>query len=293
MKPSKLGPSETVLDVGCEGGGLTLLRAEVLAWEEAPIAPGKRARTPRANGPKAVRPGEVFWIERNEVMLCDLLDEADQVSSPFSRSDYRTTFQEAISCFMDEYSWWKFYPIEVHSKWRETVIDLLEKRIPGWRGAPSRWFDECSNIERWIEVLQPVEPVLVLTYQLERQDQRPQGIRIEITATPSLEGRCWELPFRSGDQDWSKWKPEVPGIALPDEEAVGILECVQRVRFSLPHPSDEKPNQVRHRLTLAMAGCHLQFTWGDFVPVELADFKILQGKFLDSWTPIPALPVGD
>lgn len=136
------------------------------------------------------------------------------------------------------------------------------------------------------------ESVLVLTYLLERQDQRPQGIRIEISATPSLEGRCWELPFRSGTEDWSKWKPEVPGIGLPEGDAEGILKCLQLASFSLPPFSDEKPSQVKHRLTLAMAGCRLQFTWGDYVPVELADLKSLQGQFLDSWTPIPALPEG-
>jgi hypothetical protein len=127
---------------------------------------------------------------------------------------------------------------------------------------------------------------------MQRLDHRPQGIRIEITATPSLQGWCWELPFESGDEDWSKWKPQIPGIALPDEDAVGILECVQQATFSLPQASEEMPNQVRHQFALAMAGCHLQFSWGNFLPVELADLKSLQGKFLDSWTPNPALPDG-
>lgn len=37
------------------------------------------------------------------------------------------SFREAITCFMDEYSWWRLFPVEVHLRGREAVIGLLEQ----------------------------------------------------------------------------------------------------------------------------------------------------------------------
>ena len=283
MKPAKLGPAETVLEVGCDGGSLTLRRAEVLAWEEPATTQRKRKGSPIAELPQ-----EVFWMERNEVMLCDLLSEEDQVCSPWSQSDYRTTFQGAVNDFMDQYSWWSLYPSEVHPRWRETVISLLEQRFPGWRGAPSCWADECHDIEKWVEILQPPTPVLTLTYLLRRPDDRPRGIRIEITSNDATDGRCWELPMRSAEADWSKWTPDVPGIGLPDGDAARILEYVQQASFSLPMPTDKKSGGLEHTLILAIGDNHLQIGWGDFLPIELGSLKGLVGEFLDSWFPRPA-----
>ncbi len=285
MKPAKLGPAETVLDVGCEGGGLTLLRAEVLAWEEPGATQRKRKGGPIPEGPKAEPPREVFWMERNEAMLCDLLNEEDQVCSPWSQSDYRTTFHEAVNGFMDKYSWWTLYPVKVHPRWREAVIDLLEQRFPGWRGAPSCWKDDCHDIDKWIEILRPSPPVLTLTYLLRRPDDRLHGIRIEITSNHPKEGKCWELPIRSMEEDWSKWRPEVPGIGIPDEDAARMLECVQEASFSLPQPTQKESGGLEHTLALAMGNSHLQVTWGDFLPIELASLKGLVHEFLDSWLP--------
>jgi len=282
MKPEKLGTAETILEVGCEGGGLTLLRAEVFAWEGASTFPDNRDGRPVAEPPR-----EVFWMERNEVLLCDLLDEDDQVCSPTSQSEFRTTLPEAVSDFMNEYSWWKLYPTEINSGWREAITGLLEQRLPGWRGAPSFWLDECPHIERWIELLRPAPPRLTMTYLCWRNDDRPQGIRIEVTGTSNPDGFCWEIPFGLGAEDWSKWTPTVPGIPLPEGDAAEMLACVQQAIFSLPLPSEEKSGGVKHRLTMAVGHSQLQVTWGDYLPIELAGLKGLVTEFLDSWLPAP------
>lgn len=288
MKPAKLGSAVTILDVGCEGGGLTLLRAEVLAWEEPVVTQRKRKGSHLVEEPKVELPGEVFWMERNEVLLCDLLSEEDQVCSPFSQSEYRTTFQEAVTDFMDRYSWWSLYPGDVHPRWREAVIDLLEKRCPGWRGAPSCWSDECHDIERWIEILRPPTPVLTLNYQLRRHDDRPRGIHMEITSTRYTEGKCWDLPIRSMEEDWSKWRPSVPGVGFADKDAARILEYVQQATFSLPLLTERKPGNSEHILVLAMGNSHLQVGWGDSLPIELASLKELVEIMLDYWIPMDA-----
>lgn len=111
---------DVVLEVGSEGGSLTLLRGLNTSnnWQ--------------------------FWVERNETALYDLLSEDDrsEVGNTSRRLDSSTPFQEALRLF-DRYPWFRLYPLKVHPEFLDTV--LLEVRKRGGETAESRWREELKR----------------------------------------------------------------------------------------------------------------------------------------------------
>lgn len=287
MEPAKLGTPEIVLQVGCEGGSLTLVRASVLAWKENPTLGRHGSDTQGAQAFNVGQPQEVFCIKRNEALLCSLLDEEEQVCLPLENSDYRTTFWDAIADFMTQYSWWMLYPMSVHPRWRDDISLLLEERFPGWRGAPRCWRDEFHYLDQWLEILRPALPLLTMTYLVQRQDTPSQGIRIEILSTVPAEGRCWEVPTHVVVRDGSEWRPDVPGVPIPDEDAARMLEWVETANIPLLFVSGESSVGLTRTFTVTTGNSHFRITWGDCLPIELKHLEWFVEEYLNSWVPMP------
>jgi hypothetical protein len=99
---------DVVLEVGSEGGSLTLLRARTTSknWR--------------------------FWIERNETALYDLLSEEDrgEIGEYFAKTGYVDSLQEALS-LLDRYPWFDLYPLEIHPEYRNLVLAEVRKRGGG------------------------------------------------------------------------------------------------------------------------------------------------------------------
>jgi len=114
---------EIVLEVGSEGGSLTLLRER--------------------NADEDWR----FRIERNEIELYDLLSKEDRgrTEDYFARTGYVQSFQEALS-LLDRYLWFRLYPVQVHSEFLEAV--LLEVRKRGGRTAETHWRERLTRQSR-------------------------------------------------------------------------------------------------------------------------------------------------
>ncbi|HWQ07744.1 MAG TPA: hypothetical protein VN436_01505 [Holophaga sp.] len=125
----KLGPAETILVVGCDGGSLTLLRAPVL--------------------PAGAR--EVFWVAVNEA----LFDEDEGGGFPAPRPRRRSSFRKAVADLLDPRGWWMLYPVSVHPRWRETVAALLEARVPDWRKRAPQADEQFYYPEAWARSLEP------------------------------------------------------------------------------------------------------------------------------------------
>jgi|GEM_PF-1887376 len=286
VKPAKLGTPETILGAGCDGGGLTLLRADVLAWDDdyGPTE-GQGSPCPEADD----RPREVFWMERNEALCCDLLDEDDQVGSPFAKSEFRSTFQEAVAAFMDRYSWWMLYPSEVHPDWREAVAAMIEQRFPGWRGVPSRYAEDMHNVREWIEILKTPPPVLSLTYVIRSPKGGSRGIRVEIGSIHPPRGQRWELPMGSqthheAPSEWAMWKPDVPGAPLDEKEVRWLFDTFQEARMGLSPAGSERGEDTERTLAVAMGANRMQVKWGEALPYGLADLKDILYGLLEGWT---------
>jgi hypothetical protein len=81
---------EIVLEVGSEGGSLTLLRERDADgdWQ--------------------------FLVERNETALYDILLEEDRIGigDYFARTGHVRSFHEALS-LLDKYPWFRLYPVQV------------------------------------------------------------------------------------------------------------------------------------------------------------------------------------
>jgi hypothetical protein len=114
---------EIVLEVGSEGGSLTLLRER--------------------NADEDWR----FRIERNEIALYDLLSKEDRgkTGDYFARTGYVQSFPEALS-LLDRYPWFRLYPVRVHSEFLEAV--LLEVRKRGGKTAETHWRERLTRQSR-------------------------------------------------------------------------------------------------------------------------------------------------
>ena len=115
---------EVVLQVGAEGGSLTLVRE---------------------------RTGEEDWrfqMQRNEAALYDLDSEEDRGDKGdySSQTDYVDSFHEGLH-LLDEYEWFRLYPIEVHPEFLDAI--LLEVKKRGDPSDETRWRERLKTISGW------------------------------------------------------------------------------------------------------------------------------------------------
>jgi hypothetical protein len=108
---------ETVLEVGSEGGSITLLR-ERKAGE-----------------------GWKFRMKTNESASYEALSEEDrnEIGEPVSQTGYVHSFREALG-LLDQYRWFELDPIEVHPEYLDAVLLAVKER--GGRGGATeetRW----------------------------------------------------------------------------------------------------------------------------------------------------------
>ena len=105
---------ETVLEIGAEGGSITLLRERKAGedWQ--------------------------FQVETNESALYDLLSEADRnkIGEQFAETGYVRSFQEGM-VLLDRYPWFRFHPLNVHPEFLNSV--LIEVRKRGGTIEEARW----------------------------------------------------------------------------------------------------------------------------------------------------------
>jgi hypothetical protein len=120
VMPSK-SKIETILEIGAEGGSLTLFGRKVPngSWQ--------------------------FCMERNESILKDLLSEEDLEGMTddefYKKTGWVASFSQALD-LLSRYPWHKLYPLKMHPEFRDVVLAEVEKR--GGR--------QCS--EDWIQILQ-------------------------------------------------------------------------------------------------------------------------------------------
>jgi hypothetical protein len=110
---------EPVLEVGSEGGSLTLVRQKNAGgdWE--------------------------FLVERNETALYDLLSDEDRNGIEFaSQTGYVRSFQEALS-LLDKYPWFRLHPTLVNPEFLDSV--LLEVKKRGGVVDETRWRRELMH----------------------------------------------------------------------------------------------------------------------------------------------------
>lgn len=110
---------EVVLEVGGEGGSLTLVRQRTADedWQ--------------------------FRIEQNEAALYDMLSDEDRNGIEFSsQTGYVRSFEQALE-LLDRYPWFNLYPIEVHPAFVEAI--LLEVRKRGGGAVELRWREELNR----------------------------------------------------------------------------------------------------------------------------------------------------
>jgi TPR repeat protein len=113
---------EVVLEVGAEGGSLTLLRGR--------------------NKSKGWR----FWIDRDERALYDLLSKEDrsEIANYFASTEYAQSFDEALK-LLDKYPWFRLYPVYVHPEFVNAVLFEVGNR--GGAEETTRWRDQLRRSE--------------------------------------------------------------------------------------------------------------------------------------------------
>src|ERR1019366_3140665 len=113
---------EIVLEIGAEGGSLTILRERI------------------AEG------GWQFRVKLNETTLYDMLSEEDRRGmrvEDFARTEYAYTFQEALSR-VDRYQWFRLCPLQVHPEFLDAVLAEVEKR--GGPDEAARWREQLKSM---------------------------------------------------------------------------------------------------------------------------------------------------
>lgn len=121
----KIPGREIVLQVGAEGGSLTLVRYHVSGekWQ--------------------------FAIIRDESTLADFLEEKDKVDL-FETLDSIATFEDAIA-LLNKYPWPNLCPLVVHPEYANRVLEIIERSCNPW--AKAEWKDflgsgmPCSGSE--------------------------------------------------------------------------------------------------------------------------------------------------
>jgi hypothetical protein len=103
-RPDRVGAVEVILDIGSEGGVLTIV--------------GMRG----ANGWH-------FRAMRDETALYDLLNEEDREGLEFrDASDWVDSFETALAR-LDRYPWHRLYPLRVHPDFRRQVWGAMQERF--------------------------------------------------------------------------------------------------------------------------------------------------------------------
>ncbi|MGA9060479.1 MAG: hypothetical protein WB341_02325 [Terracidiphilus sp.] len=104
---------DAVLEVGFEGGSITLFRERVgESW--------------------------AFRIETNEVAALDMLSEEDREGIlPRSKTALATTFQAALDA-LDKYPWVRAHPLRVHPEYKDAILAAVCERIAGSRATSPR-----------------------------------------------------------------------------------------------------------------------------------------------------------
>jgi hypothetical protein len=120
-RPDQVEAVEIILNVGAEGGALTI--------------EGNRA----ANGWR-------FRAIRNEYALFDLLNAEDREGFEFwSGSGWVDSFDRALALF-DKYPWHRLYPLQVHPDFRlRTWAAVGERFREGQRVDWERWCRLCHG----------------------------------------------------------------------------------------------------------------------------------------------------
>ena len=110
---------EIVLEVGAEGGSITLL------------------------GRRNADENWQFEMETNETALYDLLSEEDRNTiGEYAQSACVCSFHEALG-LLDRYQWFSLYPLKVHPEFFDAV--LLEVRKRGGPVEETRWRKELKH----------------------------------------------------------------------------------------------------------------------------------------------------
>jgi hypothetical protein len=125
---------DVVLEVGSEGGTITLLREKADGiWH--------------------------FWVDTDETGTYEALSEEDQEGvSPRSQSRLIPSFNEALD-LLDRYPWIRMSPVSIHQEYREVVLMAVRTRIGSSKDEESR-----DALARWITVTE--EAVLPVTSQM-------------------------------------------------------------------------------------------------------------------------------
>jgi hypothetical protein len=115
-------PQETILEIGGEGGSLTIIGIcdPACGWR--------------------------FMNERDETTLRDMLPADEQEGLEFyERSGYVASLAEALES-LDRYPWHKLYPLQVHPEFRQKIFDVVASRFEA--EGEDRW----DQLSKWRKV---------------------------------------------------------------------------------------------------------------------------------------------
>lgn len=114
-------PEEIILEIGAEGGSLTIfgIRDPECGWR--------------------------FINERNEAAMCGMLPEDEPGPEFYERSGYVPSLDEALDS-LDRYPWHKLYPLRVHPDFRQKIFDVVVSRFEA--EGEDRW----NQLSKWREV---------------------------------------------------------------------------------------------------------------------------------------------
>jgi len=104
--------SEIILEVGAEGGSLTVL------------------------GKRTIDGSSRFGVERNELMLFDPDDDPDNREAYYQQNENLHSLPDALK-LLDKYPWFSLYPVDVHPEFFTTILSEVRKR--GGEEEETRW----------------------------------------------------------------------------------------------------------------------------------------------------------
>jgi hypothetical protein len=123
-------PSEIILDVGAEGGSLTVFgdKSEDGKWK--------------------------FHLNRNELMLYDSDEDPGGRDAYYENSAYLPSLQEALK-LLDKYPWFSLYPVEVHPEFFDTILSEVRQR--GGEKEEFRWRETLKNRLPFSDRKEPID----------------------------------------------------------------------------------------------------------------------------------------
>jgi hypothetical protein len=103
-KEGLIMPSEIVLEIGADGGSLTVV--------------GEKSKNGKWN----------FRVVRDETTIHELLSEEDLEGLVlFDQSEYVPSLQDALKR-LDKYPWFRLYPLEIHPEFFDIILSEVRKR---------------------------------------------------------------------------------------------------------------------------------------------------------------------